>query len=396
MQIQQIQANMPNLGTVTASLMVPAILYLHGKRLWYAASIPMKTLGKFVTTSAVKKKNAVIIKADIKNRFLDKGHKEEIKGYIKEEDEYIIPPVTLVSYDELTFKPFTFGQEGEMTQEQLREQLESVGSIAGLLVIPIDYEFECLDGNHRTVAIRELGAEFPEAITGGNILLNIVHETRKRKIRQDFVDVNKTAKSTSPSINTLFNTRDPLAGAVTDVMEGSDYLEAVTELLATSVSKNSKDIYTLNNIKNVIIEIAGRDSQSGASGEKAVSKMLKSDPELKGQLYINANLFFQELKRNKFISGCLSNPEKTPEIRNESVLTSGIGIVIASRIAGIIFGTFVDEEQIKRELERLFNFDWSRSNPIFLGKVVSDDQRLLVSRESINTAAEAIKNHLKY
>lgn len=102
----------------------------------------------------------------------------------------------------------------------------------------------------------------------------------------------------------------------------------VTELL---VSKNSKDIYTLNNLKNAVIEIAGRDSQSGQTSEKAVSTRIKEDPKFKNSLKNNAILFFNKLKMNYHIAQCLSNVENIPNIRSQSILTSGIGIVIASR-----------------------------------------------------------------
>lgn len=394
--IQTIQANVPHLGTATASITVPTIAYLSGGRFWYALTIPYKTLGKFVQTSAVKKKNQVIIKSDIKNRFLDKKHKDEIKEYIKEEEHFTIPPVTLVSYDALKFKPFTFeGEEPIRNHEELMERLESSGSLAGVMMIPIDYEFECLDGNHRTVAIRELAEENPEYIAGSSMLLNIVYEEDKKKIRQDFVDVNKNAKKTSPSINTLFNTRDPLAGLVNDLFDNVDYLMDVTELLATSVSKNSKDIYTLNNVKNAVIEIAGRDSQSGQAGEKAVSTRLKDEVEFKPLLQTNATTFFEKLKHNNHITVCITNREKTPSVRNESILTSGMGVVIAARIARYIFSEF-EGDQVGQELDNLMAFDWARSNPIFLGKIVTQDGKLLVSREAINVAVGTIKDALGY
>ncbi|MFJ7850737.1 DNA sulfur modification protein DndB [Peribacillus sp. NPDC097206] len=394
--IQTVQANLPTLAAATASITVPTIAYISGGRLWYALTIPYKTLGKFVQTSAVKKKNQVIIKADIKNRFLDKKHKDEIKEYIKEEEHFTIPPVTLVSYDKLTFKPFTFDSEEQpRNHEELMGRLEGSGSLAGIMLIPIDYEFECLDGNHRTVAIRELAEESPEYIAGSSMLLNIVYEEDKRKIRQDFVDVNKNAKKTSPSINTLFNTRDPLAGLVNDLFDNVNYLMDITELLATSVSKNSKDIYTLNNVKNVVIELAGRDSQSGQSSEKAVSSQIKDNEDIKHSLEMHATLFFEKLKNNHHIATCLANRDKTSEVRNDSIITSGMGIVIAARISGYILNT-LDIIERGDELDRLMNFDWSRNNPLFLGKIVTDDGKLLVSREAINVAVKTIKKELGY
>lgn len=83
----------------------------------------------------------------------------------------------------------------------------------------------------------------PEITVGSSLLLNIVCEADMMKIRQDFVDVNKNAKQTTPSINTLFNTRDPLPKLVAELMSKSTYLEDITNILSTSVSKIAM-IYT--------------------------------------------------------------------------------------------------------------------------------------------------------
>ncbi|WP_064200084.1 DNA sulfur modification protein DndB [Brevibacillus brevis] len=389
MNSQGIKANHPSIGTPTGSLLLPALMYKSGQRTWYAITIPFKTLGKFIQTSAVKKKNQVIIKKEIKNRFLDKAHKDDIKMYLQEEERFTLPPITLVSYEQLIFRPYEFDNQDNGTIE---EQLERFGSVAGIVVLPIDYEFECLDGNHRTVAIRELASENPEVIDGSNMLLNIVFESDVKKIRQDFVDVNKNAKQTTPSINTLFNTRDPLAGLVSDVLDNIAYLEETTELLATSVSKNSKDIYTINNIKNAVIELASFNSQS--SGDEKLSKELKDNPTIRDKYIELSNMFFNMLKENEYINECLTNRDKTPEIRNQTVLTSGTGLIVASRIAGYIFKEF-ERDRYKTELQKLIQLDWSRDSNLFKGKMILDG-KILNSRDAISKTFESVKEVLGY
>ncbi|GFZ69162.1 hypothetical protein PSE10B_56840 [Pseudomonas amygdali pv. eriobotryae] len=382
-----------NVGAPIANINVPALKYRSGDRIWYAVTLPYRVLGKFIQTSSTKKKNQEIIKSEIRNRFLDSKHKNEIKDYIVEEREFTIPPVTLVSFDQLDFRSYHFENE---TEEQQNERFESAGSIAGVMVLPIDYEFECLDGNHRTVAIRELANEFPEAIAGSNMLLNIVYESRPRKIRQDFVDVNKNAKQTSSSINTLFNTRDRVSGLVVDIVEELEYLKTTTELLSTSVSKNSKDIFTINNIKNAVIELAGFNSQSVKS--EKISSLFKDDHALEIQAKSKAQLFFEELRYNSIIEKCLSNRDKTPDIRNSSVITSGTGIIVAARVAGVILNKFHSEEKnkVQLELKKLFNLDWSRKSNLFTGNIVGAGEKILNSRDAINTATHVIIRELGY
>ncbi|MBP3040642.1 DNA sulfur modification protein DndB [Bacillaceae bacterium Marseille-Q3522] len=380
--------NSINLGTPTNAIQIPALKYISGGRIWYAATIPYRTLGKFIKTSAVKKKNQEIIRKDIKNRFLDTKHKKEIVQYLKSEKEFTLPPITLVSYEELDFRPYEFA-DGKLDEDII---LNNGGSVVGVILLPIDYEFECLDGNHRTAAIQDLTNENPEYIVGSSMLLNIVHEKRPKKIRQDFVDVNKNVKQTTSSINTLFNTRDPLSNLVVDLVDETDYLKETTELLATSVSKLSKDIYTINNIKNAIIEIAGYNSQSGKAS-KLAQELIES-PDKEKELRKKANLFFNELKKTKVISMCLKHRENTAEIRNSSVITTGTGIIVASRIAGYIFTNF-NEYQYQEKIQKLFSLDWSRNNSIFEGKIMVN-QKILNSREAISSTVVALKVQLDF
>lgn len=385
-------ANSINMGAPMATINVPAIKYKSGNRIWYAITISYKVLGKFIHTSSVKKKNQEIIKSEIKNRFLDPKHKNEIKEYINSEPEFTIPPVTLVSFDELDFRPYTFGEE---TAEQLNQRFDAIGSMAGVMVLPIDYEFECLDGNHRTVAIRELANESPETIADSNILLNIVYENRPRKIRQDFVDVNKNAKQTSSSINTLFNTRDRVSGLVVDIVEEIDYLSETTELLATSVSKNSKDIYTINNIKNAIMELAGYNSQSTKS--EKLSAIFSEKIEFENSVKDRTKLFFEELKFNTLIQKCLQDRDYTPEIRNAGIITSGTGIIVAARVGGYILGELsLEDGQARTELRKLFQIDWSRKSRLFIGNIVGANEKIINSRDAISSATNAVMVDLGY
>ncbi|MFJ7649240.1 DNA sulfur modification protein DndB [Lysinibacillus sp. NPDC097279] len=275
-------------------------------------------------------------------------------------------------------------------------------NLAGVVVLPIDYEFECLDVNHRTVAIRELAEEAAEYIGESHLLLNIVFERDTKKIRQDFVDVNKNAKQTSSSINTLFNTRDKVSNLVVDLIEIIPYLDKTTELLSTSVSKNSHNIYTINNLKNAVIEIAGYNSQTVKS--EKVSKELTDDLEMMKSVKDNSILFFEELQDNEYIRKAImtliaiegQEVDTIPEIRNESILTSGTGIIVAARVAGY----FVKEAQNPTELKSLFRkiaeFDWSRENRVFSNSIIGSDKKILNSRDAITAATNSVLSSLGY
>lgn len=385
-------------GFATPSITVPAIAYYSGSRVWYAITIPYGALKSgIVKTSSVKKKGQEIIKSELKNRFLDKDHKNDIKKYMKIEKKYTIPPVTLVSLDLLPFEPVVLGGISDeiKTREDLYNVLEKVGSLGGIIQLPLDYQFECLDGNHRTVAIKELAEEFPDVTQGSNLLLNIVCESDILKIRQDFVDVNKNAKQTTPSINTLFNTRDPLPNIVSKVLNKIEYIEGITNLITNSISKNSTDIYTLNNIKNVVIELLGIDSQGGKAIEEKANELLKN-MDIKEHVEKKVEIFFESIRNNYYIDYCIKNRTKTPEIRSKSILTTGIGLLIAAYIVNHVLENY-NRNECRKELNRVIEYDWSRNNNIFKKSgIVTSNGNIVNSRATINKTKEEILFDLGY
>lgn len=385
-------------GYATPSIAVPAIAYYSGDRVWYAITVPYGALRSgLVKTSSIKKRGQEIIKHEIKNRFLDKEHKNGIKEYMKEEKKFTIPPITLVCTDKLPFEPIILGQKDTInTMDDFYNALKQVGSMGGIIQIPLDYQFECLDGNHRTVAIRELAEEMPDITQGSHLLLNIVCEDDILKIRQDFVDVNKNAKQTTPSINTLFNTRDPIPNIVSTILNEIKYLEDLTELISTSISKNSNDIYTLNNIKNAVIEIAGFDSQGGKNTEIKVNKLLKSNASEKEQVYKNSKMLFELIQHNEYINQCIENKARVKEVRQEALITSGVGLIIVASIAKYILDNFAVNEY-KYQFDRLMRYDWSRRNNIFVRSGIIDESGTIAnSRSIIGMTKSAILRDLGY
>ena len=310
-------------------------------------------------------------------------------------DNFTIPPITLVTREKLPFAPVVFDDMDQFeSMESVYQKAKEIGSLFGVLTIPLGFVFICLDGNHRSKAIAELAIEDPDSIQGNYLLCNIVFETDNMKIRQDFVDINQNAKTTTATINTLFNTRDPLSKLTSETIDSTDYLNENTELLSASVSKNSKKLYTLNNIKNAIVELGTYNSQSRASINK-MSTELGNNPEYLGGLSLEIDVFFDSLKKNKIISDFLNaeTREEKSTIRSNGVISSGVGLIIAARVVseaaenskGLSYNDI---------LSRVMRFDWSRSNNFFKGKILSDEGAIISSTNSINSTANALLKEL--
>lgn len=388
--VQTIKANPLYQGSYANGIDFNSIKYVMGGRKWIATAIPYSVLGTLVRTTSVKTKDVAISK-EVVNRFLDKNHKDDLKKYIvKNINNFVIPPITLVSATDLPFKPITFSFEDLTTKEEIDTALEEHGSLMGRVTLPLGYTFTCIDGNHRTKAIAELAIENPELIKNNNILVNIVHETSRTQIRQDFVDINKNAKTTTSTINTLFNSRDVLSKLTSETIDNIEYLNETTELFGASISKNSKKLYTLNNIKNAIVELCGYNSQSKAS-IKLFSSNLENDKEFLEGVRLNIDVFFDMLKENSIIKAFLSNEDKKVIIRNNGLITSGVGLIIVSRV--------INKEMEKdpnnnfvNVVKRVLDYDWSRDNKFFIGRILSANKNIISNVTSIKSTAEDLFN----
>ena len=264
----------------------------------------------------------------------------------------------------------------------------------GRVTIPLGYTFTCLDGNHRSKAIAELAIENPEYVQGNFMLCNIVYETDNLRIRQDFVDINQNAKTTTATINTLFDSRDPLAKLTSKTIDSTEYLNDNTEILAASISKSSKKLYTLNNIKNAIVELGTYNSQSKASINN-MSSMLAKNPEYSAGVLLEIDVFFDMLKGNAIIKEFLEaeTTEEKIQIRSNGVISTGVGLIIAARVVS-------DASENSKGLSykdivsRVVNYDWSRSNGFFKGKILSDEGTIISSTNSINSTSNALLREL--
>lgn len=391
---ESIVANNISQGSYASGTQLNAILYSSGGRTWYATVLPYSVLGNLIQTTQVKRKDSAI-SSDVVNRFLDAKHVKELKQYILDnKDNFTIPPITLVCKTELTFHPVTFGLEKFESLDEVYAVAKEVGSILGKVLIPLGYSFICLDGNHRSKAISELAFESPEAVAGNYMLCNIVYETDNLRIRQDFVDINQNAKTTTGTINTLFNSRDPLAKITAQTVDSTEYLKESVELLSASISKSSKKLYTLNNIKNAIVELGTYNSQSKSSINK-VSELLGKDPEYSAGLSLEIDVFFDMLRTNTVINDYLNSTslEEKIRIRSSSVLSSGVGLIIATRVVSDA-SEYSRGLSYKEIVSKVLNYDWSRSNEFFKGKILSDEGSIISSTNSIRSTANALLREL--
>lgn len=374
-------------GAGCNTIQLPAILSIQGGRENIAITLPCNSVGKFIKTTSVRK-NGEIMPKNLLNRFLDKQHVKDIEKYIGQEEKFIIPPITLVSDKSLvdSFRPLIYTEQDENLS--LEALLNKYGAVAGILVLPLDYIFTCLDGNHRISGLQQISMTSPELLKKSSLLINIILEEDILKIRQDFVDINSNSKPTTASINTLFDTRNKLSYVVAKIINGFTYLNDTTELISTSVGKASKDIYTTNNIKNAVVELMGVNCQSSKSINKLADELREDKDKLK-EAEQRAKIFFSILKENKSMEKCILNYDNIIEERQKSIILGGVGLILLSRVCAKAFELESKEDRILK-LKEIMKYDWSRENEFLKAKILNDSGKIISSSTSISETANAL------
>lgn len=374
-------------GAGCNTIQLPAIISIQGERKNIAITLPCNSVSKFIKTTSIRK-NGDIMPKNLLNRFLDKQHVKDIEKYIEQEEKFIIPPITLVANKSLvdSFRPLIYTNEDE--ELSVDNLLNKYGAVAGILVLPLDYIFTCLDGNHRISSLQRISMTSPELLKTSSLLINIILEEDILKIRQDFVDINSNSRPTTASINTLFDTRNKLSYVVAKMINGFAYLKDTTELISTSVGKASKDIYTTNNIKNAVVELMGVNCQSSRSINKLADELREDENKLK-EAEQRAKIFFSILKENKSMEKCILNYENIIEERQKSIILGGVGLIVLSRVCAKAFELESKEDRILK-LREIMKYDWSRENEFLKAKILNDSGKIISSSTSISETANAL------
>ena len=130
-------------------------------------------------------------------RTLDRRHAGDIVTYITENaSDYILGAMTYAvdNIDEEHFIPV------------------APGSNLGTLILPMDAQLRCLDGQHRRKALHDAALEDKNVLFDYSAVVLYVEDDFAKR-RQMFSDMNATPKVVSKALNITFDTRDPYARA---------------------------------------------------------------------------------------------------------------------------------------------------------------------------------------
>lgn len=115
----------------------------------------------------------------------------------------------------------------------------------GVLEINMDASFLINDGQHRKAAIEAALLE-DESLKTETISVVIYKDQGLQRSQQMFTDLNKHAVTTSKSLNTLYESKDPTAIITKNVVNAINFLRKYTDKEKDNLSKYSSNIFTLN------------------------------------------------------------------------------------------------------------------------------------------------------
>ena len=212
---------------------------------------------------------------------------------------------------------------------------------SGALEIDMNASFLINDGQHRKAAIDAAIAE-DESLREETISIVLYRDQGLQRSQQMFTDLNKHAVTTSKSLNTLYESKDPVALLTKKTIDAIPFLRKYTDKEKDNLSKYSSNIFTLNTFyeANKRIYKAIKDSQKA---ERMIHSYWK-------------NVVINMREWNEMNNGELSKKS----LREDYITTQGLIILALGRL-GEFYCTSPDVN-IEKSLKGLRKIDWLRNN----------------------------------
>lgn len=338
---------------------------------------------------------------NVKNRYLDKVHGNEIKKYIKDNiKDFILPNLTTII--NTPFKVLLdFKDESFIASDIFGEVAKNNGSLEGYIKLPKN-KFFISDGNHRTFAIHELinNNEVKGIIDGLYIGIDFYLETDIHKEKDIFVTLN-TNKSIDPSVLGLLKTNDILSNSTKALLGLKDNYQYEVQVLNSdnknyigvdlvndNISKTNNTL-SFNMIKNLIAYIALDTDNTKRFNEVFRNKVDSIEYiNLMQKISIYLNYILKNCKPFNMINSDRSNVKK---LRDEYVSMTGAGLYVISKIGHIA----IEHEDIDIEnlASAVCRFDWRREtdqgiNKLFVGGILTSEGKIVNNRAAVKLTSD--------
>ncbi len=297
----------------------PAVKGYQAGKEYYICMVPLKLLSKIFAIDS----------GDVPpeyraQRKLNELRIPEIRDYIlNNRNSYVFSALAASVDGDINFVPITYNSQ------------------IGTLEIDMDASFLINDGQHRKAAIEAAILE-DETLKNETISIVIYKDQGLQYSQQMFTDLNKHAVTTSKSLNTLYESKDPVALITKNVIDDVDFLRKYTDKEKDNLSKFSSNLFTLNTFYTAHKRIT---KIIGTSGD--------AEEEIKA-FWINVVSNMREW--NEMDAGELSKKS----LREDYITTQGLIILAFGRLCE--YFCLNSTEDMKKVLKGLRKIDWLRNN----------------------------------
>lgn len=320
---------------------------------FYVAMCPMRIIPKLFRF------NEKDIPPELRaQRILRESRVPEIASYIVgNPDNYVFSSLTASVDGKMKFSPApSAGEKGKI----------------GRLYISLQSKILINDGQHRRAAIEEALEIRPEI---GDEFISVVFFSDKglKRSQQMFSDLNKYAVKPTKSLNILYDHRNNFSQFIVELTKKLDIFRNRVELERTAISNRSIKFVTLNGVSDATKELLGISSKA--------SKITVEQQKLAAE-------FWEEVSKNIPEWQLLIEKKVTPHELRKEFVHSHTNLLNALGIVGNVLVKQYPNDW-KQKLKKLQTIDWSRSSPLWEGKLILNGA-MLKTRNGIQMAANII------
>jgi DNA sulfur modification protein DndB len=297
----------------------PAVKGRQAGKDYYICMVPLGLMSRIFTTDY-----SDVAAEHRAQRRLNESRIPEICDYI------------LSNRDSYVFSALAASVDGEMQFVQSEN-----GENVGVLEIDMNASFLINDGQHRKAAIDAAIAE-DDSLKAETIAIVLYKDQGLQRSQQMFTDLNKHAVTTSKSLNTLYESKDPVALITKKTVDSIPFLRKYTDKEKDNLSKYSSNIFTLNTFQEA---------------NKRICKVIP-DPDKAEQLIYSFwnNVVLNMREWNEMDNGELSKKS----LREDYITTQGLIILALGRLCEFYCAN--PEIHMVQSLKGLKKIDWLRNN----------------------------------
>lgn len=297
----------------------PAVKGYQANKDYYICMIPLGVMSRIFTSDY-----SDVAAEHRAQRRLNEVRIPEISNYIlSNRDSYVFSALAASVDGNMQFVP-----------------VEDNGSV-GFLEIDMSASFLINDGQHRKAAIDAAIAE-DDSLKAETISVVLYKDQGLQRSQQMFTDLNKHAVTTSKSLNTLYESKDPVALATKKTIDSIPFLRKYTDKEKDNLSKYSSNIFTLNTF---------------FEANKRIWKAIQNAEKGEAFIYAFWNGVVNNMREwNEMDSGELSKKS----LREDYITTQGLIILALGRLGEFYCAS--SNIDMKKSLKGLRKIDWLRNN----------------------------------